>query len=412
MAGGRVTAGLFRYPEERALDDATYRLGTIPTRIFALLLPVWCVEIEAAVTDGEPYELIDRYLSRAIAEGGLHTAAGLADFLALDEVLVDRALRFLLAIGHIAVADGRITLTDLGWRSVRDKVRYVITRKDRRKLYFDAFGSRPLTRSHYNRDAVTFLSGIALKDATNRTDGPKFQILTSTYGFRAEALTELVTRPDRDWYNLPEGIDNPKQLGAPLCVYLPAYLVRAVERSERGRRVRYFAYTQTGDEADLTVSDLCEQTSEIIAVLETEERDAQGDRGEARIMTWLANRGLDGCWPERTSEGMWRVTLPGHAFDGPVAISKLGSFVVLGSDFSHVWCTETPVRRRALLQRADSYLGARRRIDRIIAEEKIAQFARQLEVGTIDLPALRTMAARAGKRDLAAQLARLIDEVE
>src|SRR4051812_19990309 len=101
-----MTTRLIRYPEERALEDAVYRVGVRPTRIFALLLPVLCVEIEATVTDGEPYELIDRYLGRAIAEGGLHTTVELADFLALDEVLVDRALRFLTAIGHVTITEG------------------------------------------------------------------------------------------------------------------------------------------------------------------------------------------------------------------------------------------------------------------------------------------------------------------
>jgi hypothetical protein len=50
------------------------------------------------------------------------------------------------------------------------------------------------------------------------------------------------------------------------------------------------------------------------------------------------------------------------------------------------------------------YLSARRRIDPVIAAERIAQIARQLDVGTIDLPTLKAMAAGAGKRDLAAQL--------
>jgi hypothetical protein len=128
-------------------------------------------------------------------------------------------------------------------------------------------------------------------------------------------------------------------------------------------------------------------------------------------MAWLAKRGLDGYRPARTSDDMWRVTFHGSVFDGAgmLPISKLGSFVVLGSDFFHVWCADTQVRRRGLLERADAYFSARRRIDSVIAGEQIAQIARQLEVGTIDLPALRAMAARAGKRDLAAQLARLIE---
>jgi hypothetical protein len=406
-----MTTRLIRYPEERALEDAVYRLGVMPTRLFALLLPAWRVEIEATVTDGEPYELIDRYLGRAIAEGGLRTAADLARFLALDDVLVDRALRFLGAIGHITVADGRIALTDLGLRSVREKVRYVVTRKDRRKLYFDAFGSRPLTRPYYDSRTVTFLSGAALRQATERGEGPRFQLLVSTFGFRPEALTELFRHADRDRYNLPAGIDTPSQLGAPECVHLPMYVIRAIERNHQGTYVRYLAYTQAGDEADADIGEICERTPEIRSALETAERDSRARTdGTARAAAWLADRGLGRHRPELTPDGMWRITLPGSAFDGkgPVPMSKLGSFVILGGDFFHVWCTDQRVRRRALLERADAYLSARRRVDPAVAGARLGQIAQQLELGTIDLPALRTMAAREGKRDLAAQLARLV----
>jgi hypothetical protein len=405
-----MTTKLIRYPEERALEDAAYARGVTPTRIFALLLPIWCVEIEATVTDAEPYELIDRYLERAIAEAGLSTAAGLAGFLALDEVLVDRALRFLSAIGHVTIAGKQVALTGLGQRSVQDKVRYVITRKDRRKLYFDAFGSRPLTRAYYDGGTVTLLSGTALAEAMSRTEGPQFLQLTSFHGFRPEALTEVAGRADREEYNLPEGINEPRQLGAGECVYLPAYVIRGIERSARGARVRYLAYTQTGEEPDPHIGDLCEQTDDIMSLLETEERFGQRNLDEKRIGAWLAKRNLDHYRPTQTSEGMWRVTLPGSVFDGTgtLSLSKIGSFVLLGNDFFHLWCSDARARQRALLERADAYLGARSRVDPVIAGERIALIARQLNLGTTGLPDLRTMAAKAGKRGLAAQLARII----
>ncbi len=65
---------LIRYPEERALEDAAFAHGLAPTRIFALLLPVWRVEVKATVTDAEDYALIDRYLERGIASAGLNSA--------------------------------------------------------------------------------------------------------------------------------------------------------------------------------------------------------------------------------------------------------------------------------------------------------------------------------------------------
>jgi hypothetical protein len=39
-----------RYSEARVLEDVTIGQGAVPTRIFAILLPVWRVEIRAIVT--------------------------------------------------------------------------------------------------------------------------------------------------------------------------------------------------------------------------------------------------------------------------------------------------------------------------------------------------------------------------
>jgi hypothetical protein len=188
-------------------------------------------------------------------------------------------------------------------------------------------------------------------------------------------------------------------------------VIRGIERGTRGQRARYLVYTQAGEEPDPYLGDLCEQTADIADLLETEDRVASRKLDEKRIGAWLAKRDLDRCRPTQTSDGMWRVTVPGSAFDGkgtPLSLSKIGSFVLLGNDFFHLWCSDTRVRQRALLERTDSYLGARSRIDPTVAGERIAHIARQLDLGMIDLPELRSMAAKAGKRGLAAQLARLI----
>lgn len=182
------------YPQERALEDAMFGRGLVPTRIFPLLLPVWEVEVKATVTDGRPYQLIDRYLERGIAEGGLGTRAELAGFFALDVSLVDRAVRVLGAIGHLTEHDGRLALTELGRRSQRDQVCYLIEREDRRKLYFDGFLSRPLTRPYYQASVVTLMSQPEARAATVANAYPRFGMLWTATGFRREALTELANQ--------------------------------------------------------------------------------------------------------------------------------------------------------------------------------------------------------------------------
>jgi len=402
----KTTTRLIPYPEQRAVEDVAFAQQAVPTRIFAFLMPVWRVQIKATVTEGEPYDLIDRYLERGIAEGRLRTAGELAEFFALDPVLVDRALRFLGAIGHVTVSGEQLALTDLGDRSVREKVRYVVTRQDRRTLYFDAFASRPLTRSYYDPRAVTLLEPEAADGIARGPDWPRFTPLFSRYSFRMEALTELAHHPDRDRYNLPARIDDPECLGAPDCVFLPVYVVRSVQA---GHRVRLFVYTQAGCEADPELTELCEQTPEIRSVVEMEEVSARpGFRDKAG--KWLEDRGISRYELTELDGGAWRAVVPASGFGGDtgLSLSKIGSFTLLHHDILHIWCPDEHVRCQALLDRADAYLGARGHLNRNNVQAHVTQLARQLDLGPLGLPDLQHMASNAGKDGLAEQLRDLI----
>jgi hypothetical protein len=390
---------LIPYPEERALEDAAFGHGVAPVRIHSLLLPLFQVEITATTTEGHPYELIDRYLERGIAEGDLRTVPELADFFALDHVLVDRAVRFLTAVGHLTAADGRLTLTPIGERSVQDGVRYVVTREDRRTLYFDAFGSRPLTRPYYDSRTVTMLRDEALSSAAS--DGSRFTMLTSTRGFRRAALTELANRPDRDRFNLPERVDNPTSLGGEEHVYLPLFVVRVMAPAGAGHLV----YGPAGDRSDPDLTDLIEQTPEIVQALEADERRLRGRPVEAAVNRWLAARGRPPMRPTPLPDGGWRVVLRAEDF-GPdaVPVQRAGSFQVFGGEVVHVWCDDERIRRRAMLERTSLYLSARRRPDRDGVENFLDRITRQLQLSIDGLPELARAARDAGRPELARQL--------
>jgi hypothetical protein len=394
---------LISYPEQRALEHTAYAHDLVPTRIFTVLLPVWRVEVQATVTDAEDYALIDRYLERAIAEGGLDTTADLARFLALDEVIVDRALRFLIAIEHVHVTDRRFALTPLGVHSLRDQKSYRRTQHDRRKLYFDAFGSRPLTRPYYDSRVVTFVEGHEASTALDSVGGRGF-MLANTPAFRRGALTDLAHAPERDVFNLPARIDDPQSI-AEENVYLPLYLVRAARKQQPPR---YLAYSQISDESDPCLTSICESTEEIVSACEHDSTpDELTERN--RITEWLARRNLSRNRPNRTADGTWQVTFPAAAFgrDGALGLSQLGSYVVLGNFFFHAWCADEPARRRALVERVNAYLGARSNIVEAELTKRVEQIARQLELGAVDLRTLRRWAIAAGRSQLAAQLASL-----
>ncbi len=135
------------YPARRAIERATSMPGARPVRLFALLFPVWCVEISATVCDAQPYEVLDGYLT------------------------------------------------------LRDGHRYVL-KEDRQKLYFDSFTCNPLPKTHYA--GVTYFAEANLTG----TDRTKFHTLVSLEPFRTEALTALLARSDRSDFNIPDGLQD------------------------------------------------------------------------------------------------------------------------------------------------------------------------------------------------------------
>ncbi|MFI2031294.1 hypothetical protein [Streptomyces buecherae] len=398
---------LMNFPEERALEDAAFGQGIVPTRLYGLLLPVWQVEIRADITEGEDFFLIDRFLERGLRHGALHTVEELAAFFALDRALVAQAVRALTAIGHLRESGGRLSLTDLGRRSVDDDIRYVVTHQDRRRLYFEALTCAPLTRAHYDEDVVTLLSGDELAAATRNDRYPRFTPLPVHRGFDPDALSRLTALKDRARFNLPVALDNLKSHQENV-VYLPVYLVRGHDE------LRVYGQAGAGIAHDPELSELCARTPELMSALDNEELDDKADERVLRsARSWLDKQGFDTVAPEQDDDGTWSVALPAAAF-GPNGLpdSRIGTYRMAGSRFYRVWCPATTPRKRALLNRLDQRLGSRRQITRQEAEEVVARLARQLRLEVPDLSRLRKGAEKSGLSGLEVQLARLEKEHE
>ncbi|GAB2842016.1 hypothetical protein GCM10027074_05550 [Streptomyces deserti] len=401
---------LMPFPPERVLEDAAVERGLSPTRLHALLLPVWRVEIRATVTEGEDFSLIDRFLERGLAYCGLDTVAELARFFALEEPLVAQAVRFLTRTGHIEERAGRLALTPLGLRSVQDDRRYRVTHEDRRKLCFEALACTALPRTHYDDRTVTLLSDDTLSRVLNGRQYPRFTMVHPMSGFDRQALTRLtrhVGHQERDRLNLPAALDDVESLGEEL-VFLPVQVVRGLREDGRPGLL---VYSQVGDaEPDPALTAVCERAVHVLNVIEAEEREAEHREASRRAAEeWLNQRGLGAHLARRRPDGTYSVELPKSAF-GPdgIALTRVGSYALRGSSFFHLWCQDENVRKRALLERLDLRLGTGRRVERVEAESYVDRLARQLRLDVPDLGRLRQGAERAGHRALAAQLARLV----
>ncbi len=403
-------SGLIKYPEERAVEDAAFGMGLTPTRLCRVLLPVWRADVRATVYDSEPYDLIDRYLEAAIARGGLGSTEELAQFYGLDPAVVGGAVRFLTSIGHLTRnGGGQLALTDIGLRSVQEGKRYTRALEDRRYLYFDGFTSRPLTRPYYDERTVTFVDGAGLAQLLAETGREVFTpvVRIPPQGLGPQALTALAELPaaERDRFNLPEQVVAPSFADAPEQVYLPAYVVRVINRAGA---VAYLAYTQASQEADPEWTRVCAAADEVAMVVENEYRSGRDEGEESAVRRWVEKRSAgraDVGW----RDGLLMATLPASAFSdgGSLEPRRIGSFVGMGGWFFRLWCEDQRLRHRALLDLTNSYLGARAKVDSDAAAKRVARFGRQAGLGPVSLAEVATLARNAGQQALAAQLDKL-----
>lgn len=132
-------------------------------RIFRMDYPVYNLPVIIKERMSEPYESLEWFMMRALAEGNISNKKDLAHLLGLDESskIFEATLVHLTFIGHIfyqntSNSDG-IAITPLGRESyqLREKVYEVESRK---LLYFDALHLEPFERSFYEDKTQYLLS--------------------------------------------------------------------------------------------------------------------------------------------------------------------------------------------------------------------------------------------------------------
>jgi hypothetical protein len=328
------------YPARRAIERAVTDPIARPVRFFALLLPIWCVEIRATLREAQPYEVLDSYLTRAVAQAHIGDIHELAAFFGIHRSLADRAVRFLETIGHLRRAGDSLSLTELGAQSVQDGCRYVI-KEDHQKIYFDSFASGPMPASHYA--GVTYLPEATLTGSDRTT----FQPVVSLEPFGHDALANLLAQPDRRDFNVPDGLRDAR----PTSIrqeWLPAYLI------QNAGNPPYLAFTMASEGRDRHIEALATAIADSLAA--ERRTDAIGVWRQ-----WLDTEGFRDISPHMLNNGVLRAVLPGSAFGGNARfrLHQLGSFETRQRSFIQLWCDDERLRRRAGLERARQMVGSR-----------------------------------------------------
>lgn len=368
------------YPARRAVEHAVTVPGVRPVRLFAVLWPLWQVEVTANVYDEQAYEVIDRFLVRALVEGGIGTKDELTAFFGLEPSLVDRCLAFLSVIGHLTVNHhGEVRLTELGLRSARADIRYT-PKESRQKLLIERFTGRPLPRRYY-QGSLTVLPGPNVPEEM-LSDRTRFVSLFTPTAFHPRMIDDLAARPDRADYNLPGELREIKGIAAQ-DAYLPAYLIETDNRALLG-------YTATGSGRDDFLEAVCRDVPAIHLKIDAEERANPRDLWTE----WLADRKLGPGRLQQLPNGVWRVTLTPNAFSGSpkLPLSQVGSFQLRKRHFLQLWCDDTGLRRRAVQERALGMARLHEVRTQADLNGRIGSLAAQLEVTAPSLAELRAYA--------------------
>ncbi|MCK9932565.1 hypothetical protein MXD62_36420 [Frankia sp. Mgl5] len=394
-----------RYALRRALEWLTAQPGVRPSRYFALYLPLYRAEITAVLPESQEYDVLDRFVERALADGGMRTTTDIASFLGLDHRMVEKVCAFLESLRHIAVdaappggSGGRITLTELGRRSAAEGVRWV-ERESRQYLYFEAFGCRPLPRRFYQGSEVRVLTRAELAGA-QFPDGARGYALPARE-WRPVALTELAGRRDRDEYNVAPELRRIDALAVDER-FLPVFLVE--NGGSGGSGPRLLAVSAAAEGRDTFLEEFCNRDTDLGALLDAEERIEPGPQWA----DWLRRRGQSASVLRPRPDGVWRATLPPSAWgaNGRFPLTRIGSFELAKGLFLQLWCDSVGLRREACLERATQMLRNRANRNVPAFEGQLARLRAQLELGPTSpgVADVRDRAVATGRPDLVAWL--------
>ncbi len=343
------------YNPRRAIEHIEKLPGLTPIRLFAVLFPLWYVEVSGTQELQRPYELIENYIERGIAEGQLRTISALADFFSLDSRLVEKILFFLETIGHATHTRDTWALTQLGERSL-EAGKKIIAQQKAQKLYFEAFRSQPLQRVHYGNNLQTYADAEA-DEITPIYKGYKFHRMYSFPDWQPESLQRLEQQPDRAQYNLPTGIHNLQFLSR-VQVYFPMYII---ETRKQNHQPYYVAYTHIQGRRDSYFEHIVNSYPEIQRSLAAEKEMKASELWRK----WLLKKGITSVQPEQLPSGIWRINLVEaafHASTDSLSIADIGTYRLEDGYFLQIWCSDIFLRRQAALDRTLKIIEKRQEI--------------------------------------------------
>jgi hypothetical protein len=332
------------YSHQKALDETVTR-GAIPRRLFRVLYPVRAMNVQGRQRIATDMEEIQWFMERAIHQADLTSAEDLEFFFGLDEKTIRAMLSFLEKIGHVQIASGgRLALTRLGEESVAQRISYQ-ERDTEFKLYFDAFGNRPLRREHFRAK---------LYDSPPMTPG--FWIFPPLFrNWDAEALTRLSQDKERNRYGLWDEVSSISAAVEDQILYLPVYIVeRKVRVGETAELPVYLAFTTLPGYRDDELEQTINQDPLLVDWLESNSENLQ-----TALDRRLEGFGLqpehyrveeDPTWGTKVFLDPAALTKAEGMSDQRITIAQIGRYMLAADWCFLLICEDPAVRQEAAIQ--------------------------------------------------------------
>jgi hypothetical protein len=391
------------YDPQQALEKVHSIPELVPIRFFALLFPLWNVETIETREEGQPYEPVEQFIERGIAEAQLNTPLALAGFYGLEPILVEKVIDSLGAAGHVTHANGQINLTRRGIRSVTDGKKYM-PQEGRGRLYFDGYYANPLPKAYYHDVHI-----LSPAEAAALVDDPQaachFSHLYSFHRWKEPALTRLALQPDTADYLLSQEVSELRSASVSIA-YLPIYLIETIRRNTPSEHY-YLVCSEIDGIRDEFFERLFNTYPELLLPFYYE-KEEQHDLHHV-WEDWLKRMELANAKPKRAENSAWQVNLTSRQIEkSKLSLAALGGYVIEQGYLLHLWSEDEHLRRRAALERT---LQALERQEDVLTKEKVQsllqRYGNLLQSPGSDLAALHKRAESTGRKTLAKQIAEL-----
>lgn len=294
-------------PPTRSLERVLSRTDVTPTRLLRVMWPVQRVEVEAESVEYQSFDLIDRFVLRAVAECELSRKSDIAAFLGVSEALIAGACAFLTQIQHLTQIGDLITITVFGRRSLASGSREV-PQKSRLYLLFDGVTAQPLPRD-YHRGDLTYDP-----EPSNR----EWERIPAYAPFPLDHVDRLFRRTDRSDFNLPTHLQALRVLTIK-TVYTAVHLVQTHEHE-------ILAFSEAMPDGDKIIGAILRQDDRIPGLI----RSTPSKEPDEIWQKWRQGRPF-GPLVRQRPDGVWRATYPARAFreheiaPSRVAVSTTGT---------------------------------------------------------------------------------------